>query len=259
MFNLKKILLSVLLSFISVLFILPSQPANAISSEISFIILSQYEKTVTISDEFYIIAITSTGKKATWKSSDSKIASVNKYGKVTGKKAGVAVITASIKGAYASCLVTVNSPSVTLNQSHITLYRGQNSKLSAEVSSKVKAKWKTNKKSVATVDQNGNITAIKNGTAVITATVSGVSAICEVIVKKPDITLSAEELTIKTGSVTSITANVSSGNSPTWSTSNPKIISVNSKGEIRAIKKGRAYVYAKEDGAKARCTIYVTE
>jgi uncharacterized protein YjdB len=257
--NLKKILLSVLLSFISIPFILPSQPANAVSSEISFIILTQYEKTVTISDEFYIIALTSTGKKPTWKSSDSKIASVNKYGKVTAKKAGTAVITASIKGAYASCLVTVNSPTVTLNQSHITLYRGQGAKLSAKVSSKVKPKWKTSKKSVATVDQNGNITAVKNGTAVITATVNGVSDICEVIVKKPVITLSAEELTIKAGSATSITANVSSGNSPIWSTSNSKIISINSKGQIKALKKGRAYVYAKEDGTKARCTIYVTE
>ncbi|WP_313129714.1 Ig-like domain-containing protein [Anaerocolumna sp.] len=259
MLNIKKVLLSILLSYISILFILPSQPVKAISTEISFIILSQYEKRVTISDEFYIIAITSTGKKATWKSSDSKIASVNKYGKVTAKKTGSAVITASIKGAYASCLVTVDPPTITLSQSHIALYRSQSAKLSAKVSSKVKPKWKTSKKSVATVDQNGNITAVKNGTAVITATVNGVSDICEVTVKKPVITLSTEELTIKTGSAAALTASVSSGNSPAWSTSNPKIISINSKGQIRAIKKGRAYIYAKEDGAKARCTIYVTD
>lgn len=334
MLNLKKVLLSIQLSFIAVLFILPTKTAFALSSEISFIILSQYDTTVNIGDEFYIIAFTSTGKKVTWESSDSKIASVNKYGKVTAKKSGAAVVTAKMKDTYASCLVsvnktsisinrtsaniqrgdsikltavtsngskvtwksrkpsiavvdeygtiigkkpgettitcsadgsqatclvTVNSPSVILSQSHVTLYRGKTAQLYAKVSSNIKPKWKTNKKSVATVDQNGKITAIKNGTAVITAIVDGVSSSCEVIVEKPKIILSTEELTMKEGSTTKITATVSSGNSPTWSTSNPKIISINSKGQITAIKIGKAYVYAKEDGTKVRCTIYVTK
>lgn len=334
MLNLKKVLLSILLSFISIPFIIPSQSVNAFSSELSFIILSEYDAEVNIGDEFYIIAYTSTGKKVTWKSSDSKTVSVNKYGKVTAKKAGTAVITAKLRDTYASCLVsvhktaisisptsaniqrgesikltavtsngsnvvwkskkssiatvdeygtvigkkpgetiitgsadgsyvtcaiTVDYPIVTLNQSSLTLYRGQNAKLYAEVSSNVKPKWKTNRKSVATVDQNGNITALKNGTAIISAIVDGISSSCEVIVEKPEITLSAEELTIKVGSTATITANVSSGNTPTWSTSNPNILSINSNGQIKALKKGKAYVYAKEDGTKVKCTIKVTE
>lgn len=313
---------------------IPSHTVHALSSELSFIILSEYDANVNIGDEFYIIAYTSTGKKVTWKSSDSKIVSVNKYGKVTAKKAGSAVITAKLKDTYASCLVSVNKtdisinqtsahiqrgesikltavtsngsnvtwkskktsiatvdeygtvvgkkpgetiitcsadksqvtchitvdyPMVTLNQSFITLYRGQNAKLYAEVSSNVKPTWKTNRKSIATVDQNGNITALKNGTAVITATVDGISSSCEVIVEKPEITLSTEEMSIKIGSTATITANVSSGNAPTWSTSNSKIISINSNGQIKALKKGKAYVYAKEDGTKVKCTIKVTE
>ena len=334
MLNLKKVILSITLSLMAIHFILPTQAVSALSSEISFIILSQYDAKVNIGDEFYLIAITSTGKNVTWKSSDSKIVSVNKYGKVTAKKSGTAVITANLKDTCASCLVSVNKttisinpasgkiqrgesikltavtsngskvtwksrktsiatvdehgtvigkkpgeteitcsadgnqvtclvtvdyPTVTLNRSHITLYRGQTAKLSAEVSSKIKPQWRTNKKSIATVDQNGNITAIKNGTAIITATVDGVSISCEIIVEKPEIKLSKEELSMKAGSSATITAKVSSGNSPTWSTSNPNIISINSNGQIKALKKGKAYVYAKEDGTKVKCTIYVTE
>lgn len=334
MLNLKKVILSIILSLVSIHFILPAQAVSAISSDLSFIVLSKYDAKINIGDEFYIIAFTSNGKKVTWKSSDSKIASVNKYGKITAKKSGTAVISANQKEAYASCLVSVNKttisishsnakiqrgeskkltattsngskvtwksrktsvatvdehgtvigkkpgetlitcsadgsqvtclvtvdyPTVTLNRSLITLHRGQTAKLSAEVSSKVKPKWKTNKKSVATVEQNGVITAIKNGTAIITATVDGVSISCEVIVEKPEIKLSAEDLTMKAGSSATITAKVSSGNSPTWSTSNPNILSINSNGQIKALKKGKAYVYAKEDGTKVKCTVYVTE
>ncbi len=47
-----------------------------------------------------------TGKKVTWKSSDSKIATV-KNGKVTGVKAGKATITATVNGKSATCKVTV--------------------------------------------------------------------------------------------------------------------------------------------------------
>ncbi|MDD4112014.1 MAG: Ig-like domain-containing protein, partial [Herbinix sp.] len=67
------------------------------------------------------------------------------------------------------------------------------------------------------------------------------------------------ELTIKLGTDTLLDAKVSSGNSPEWSTSNSNVATVDSKGRITGIKKGRAYIYAKEDGTKVRCTVYVTD
>lgn len=335
MSNFKKIFFTILLCILFVNQSVSLQTASASSSDpFPFIILSQYEATVDIGEDIYILAITSNGNKATWKSSKSSIASVNTYGIVTAKKAGSVVITAKIKNAEASCYITVNktdikiksesialergetykltaatsngsaitwksskksiatvdkfgtitgikpgqttitanadgtsatctvtvkAPTVTLNRTSANLFRGNTIKLSATVSSKVNPTWKTSKKSVAIVDTSGNVTAVKNGTATITATVDGVSAVCEVTVSKPEITLSADELTLKKGENATLTATVSSGNQPTWSTSNSNVISVNSKGEMKALKKGKAYVYAAEDGTKVRCMVTVTE
>ncbi len=54
-------------------------------------------------------SVSGTNKKVTWKSSNSKVASVSTGGKVTAKKQGTAVITAKVNGKKATCTVTVKS------------------------------------------------------------------------------------------------------------------------------------------------------
>ncbi len=330
----KKYLLSILICLL-LLFLSPvNQPYLAKAASIEFVILSQYKATMNIGDELYLLAITTNGAMPSWKSSSSTIASVNTYGKITAKKAGTATITAKIKNGEASCkitvkktsltlsntrisiergdtyrlsastsnssmvswksskksiatvdengivtgikpgettitatadgtsktcIITVKKPTIHLSQSKIKLYRKQSAKLSATVSSKVKPAWKSNKSSVAKVDENGTVTAVKHGTAVITATVDGVSKSCEVIVEPPAINLSKTNLELTVGSTEKLIATVASGNPVTWSTSNENILSVTSDGMITAWQKGRAYVYASEDGTKVRCVVTVTE
>ena len=331
--NFKKILIAFLLC-ITTIFIFPVFQSTAKADSIEFVLLSQYKAEASIGEEFYIIAVTSSGEMPSWKSSSSRIASVNTYGKVIAKSAGTATITAKIKNGEASCRVTVEktsvtisdtslsiergetskltatasnnsvitwksnkksvatvneygivtgikpgeaiisaiadgtvktctvkvkSPTVKLSLARIKLYRGQTAKLTAVVSSSVPPVWKTNKKSVAIVDETGNITAVKHGVAYITATVDGVSRSCEVTVVIPDITLSSDELDLQVGSTANLTASVSSGNPVTWSSSNDNVASVDSNGVITAWQKGRAYIYAKEDGAKVRCIITVAD
>ena len=331
--NFKKVLTALLLC-ITTISIFPCFKSTAKADSIEFVLLSQYKAEASIGEEFYIIAITSSGEMPSWKSSSSRIASVNTYGKVTAKSAGTATLTAKIKNGEASCRITVKktsvtisdtsisiergetcmltatasnssaitwksskksvatvneygivtgikpgeaiisaiadgtvktctlkvkSPTIKLSMTKIKLYRGQTAKLSAVVSSSVPPVWKTNKKSVATVDETGAITAVKHGIAYITATVDGVSRSCEVTVVVPDISLSSDEIALQVGSTANITAAVSSGNPVTWSSSNDNIVSVDSYGLITAWQKGRAYIYAKEDGAKVRCIITVTD
>lgn len=336
MLKTKKFLyVSVFLFLVSLLLSGFFQPITASSATLpNFVLLSKYKNTVDIGEEFYIIAVTSNGQLPSWKSSDSKIASVNTYGKVTPKKAGSVTITAKIKngeasalitvkptkitivqkstsiergetvsllastsnkskvkwksssksiakvddngivtgvkpgevtitatanGSEATCIVKVKSPTLKLDKTKITLYRGQTASLLSTVSSGFAPKWKTNKKSVAIVDDKGTITAIKNGTAIITATIDGTSKTCEVVVEKPTIQLSKTELSLKKGQSASLTAKVSSGNSPVWTSSNQTLVSVDFSGKVTALEKGRAYIYATEDGTKVKCTVYVTE
>ncbi len=335
MSNKTKTLFSVFLSLILLLFSVQVQTVSASSkNSISFVLLSKYSTDMSIGDQINILAFTSSEKSPTWKSSNSSVASVNSNGKVTAKKAGTATITAKIKNAEAYCKVTVNKtrislnivnasiehgeklkltattsnnsvvtwksskksiatvdqngnvigikpgetvitatadkssvtckirvkrPVITLDKTSITLFRGQKAQLSAVVSSGITPVWKTNKKSIAVVDKNGNITAVKNGSATITATVDGVTKSCEVVVQKPQITLSASGINLKKGTSTIISASVSSGNPPVWSSSNSNIATVDNTGKITAVKKGTAYIYAAEDGMKARCTVHITE
>jgi uncharacterized protein YjdB len=194
-----------------------------------------------------------------WKSSKKSIASVDDFGTVIALKPGVTVITATADGTSAACTFTVKSPTVTLDKTSIRLYRSQTAKLSASVSSKITPIWKCNRKSVAVIDSYGNITAMKHGTATITATVDKVSATCEITVMQPEITLSSDEITLAKGTGTTLTAKVSSGINPTWTSSNTTIATVDSYGKVTAKSKGKAYIFAAEDGIKARCIVHVTE
>ena len=109
--------------------------------------------------------------------------------------AGTAVITAAnADGKTADCTVTVTGTdeekvtAVTLNCKTLTLTVGGTATLKATVSPKklqnTAITWKSNNAAVARVDKNGKVTALKTGTAVVTASAGGVSARCTVTVKK---------------------------------------------------------------------------
>jgi len=120
-----------------------------------------------------------TNKSVTWSSSDPSVASVDEGGKVTAKKAGTATITVTTKdGSYkAECTVTVTNVSVTgvsLNKSSMSLYIDEEYTLTATVdpsnATNKDVTWSSNDSSVASVDENGKVTAKKAGTATITVT-----------------------------------------------------------------------------------------
>lgn len=332
MFRRKR--LSVLILSIVLIMFFQSAVSVKAESDFSLVLLSQYKAELKIGESFYLIAVTSTGKKASFSSSDSKIASVNTYGKITAKKSGTVTVTAKIKNAEASCKVTiqpttikidrtsatlengstltlsassststplkwksskssiaaisetgvitakkpgetiitvsadgtdatctitVKKPEVSLNRAKVTLYRKGTYQLSATVSSGLSPKWKSNRTSVVTVDENGKITAIKHGTAIITATVDGVSKTCEVVVEQPEVTLNETAIILKSGETRTLKAQVSSGNTPEWYSSNTSVATVSEKGVVTARQSGKAYIYASEDGIKSRCTVIVTE
>lgn len=80
---------------------------------------------------------------------------------------------------------------VTLDQTDLTLFTGQSEQLTATVTpdnaTNKNVTWSSNDDTIATVDNNGNVTAVAAGTATITVTTAdgGYTATCTVTVKDP--------------------------------------------------------------------------
>ena len=138
------------------------------------------------------LKVKGTTKKATWKSSNKKVATVTSKGKVTAKKKGKATITAKVSGKKYTCKVTVKEvalKSISLNKTSLTLEKGNKYTLSVKykpsnTTVNKKVRWSSSNSSVATVDKNGNIYASSAGKATITAKVGNKTAKCVVTVKE---------------------------------------------------------------------------
>lgn len=224
-----------------------------------FIILSKYYNVMDIGDEFQLAAITSSGKKPTFSSNKSNIASVNKYGLIRAKKSGKATITVKSCKAVAYCLITVNRTEIKLSNISINMEKGSVRKLTATISSGNKPKFSSSKSSVAKVDSSGNIQAVNSGVAIISVKVDGEIEKCTVNVKKPVITLESYKFTMKVGESKNLYAKVSNGYRPKYSSSNSKVIAITKSGQVAAIKKGKATITVSEGGTKVKCQISVED
>ena len=131
----------------------------------------------------------------TWTSDNEEVATVDENGLVTAVSVGEANITATAvdgSGVTATCKVTVTPKLVTsviLDESELTIEKGFTAQLNATVApddaDNLGLTWTSDNEEVATVDENGLVTAVGEGTATITATAndgSGVSASCVVTV-----------------------------------------------------------------------------
>ncbi|NBC84375.1 MAG: T9SS type A sorting domain-containing protein [Bacteroidetes bacterium] len=131
-------------------------------------------------------------KSVTWSSSDTDVAMVDENGLITAISEGTATITVKTNDGLhtASCDVTVTIPvsGVTLDYTELTLDEGSTSQLTATVNpenaSDKSVTWSSSDTDVASVDENGLVTAVSNGTATITVTtnIGDQTATCEVTV-----------------------------------------------------------------------------
>lgn len=225
--------------------------------DFSLVILNSYQKTIKIQQSFYLVAVTSNGKKPTWKSSNSRVASVNTYGQVTGKKSGTCKITAKIKGAEASCTVTVQKTEISLNFKTLSMENGDSCRLKGSTSNGSAITWRSSKKSVASIDDKGMIETYKPGETVITASADSTRATCRLTVKKPKVTLSKTKASLYRTQTLALTAKVSSGRKPVWKTKKSSVASVTENGVVTAKKHGTAIIYATVDKVRKECEITV--
>lgn len=129
----------------------------------------------------------------TWVSKDPAIASVSADGLVTALAVGETTVTASIDNLVtASCQVTVVGPaaeSVSLNVETLSLATGAQAQLTATVSPEDAdlsgLVWASSDENVATVDNQGMVTAVAPGQSTVSVTVGNAEASCIVTVAAP--------------------------------------------------------------------------
>lgn len=230
-------------------------------------------KTATLSA--VISPKTATNKDVTWISSDYDVVDVSATGKVTAKKLGSAVITATTKDGSFKCTCRVNVvrkvKSIKLDASSKTIEPGDSFKLNYTIKpanpTNPNVKWSTSNKKVATVNKNGVVKAVGKGTAKITITTvdGGFKAVCTVnVVKKvTGVKLNTDNATLIPGGTCKLKATVLPKNATnkdvTWSSGNSKVASVDKNGVVTAKKAGKAVITVKtKDGSfKAKCTVNV--
>jgi uncharacterized protein YjdB len=186
-----------------------------------------------------------TNRNVTWASSNPGVASVDSNGRVTGRAAGTATIMiTTAEGRYtATCAVTVTQniavTGVSLNRNSLTLNQGASETLTATVSPSNalnrNVSWSSSNPGVATVDNNGRVTAVSAGSATITVTTAdgGRTATCAVTVEGIfNITLNqaaggtarVSATQARTGTAVTLSATVSDGNHVSWRVSPTNVI-----------------------------------
>ena len=194
-----------------------------------------------------------------WTSSNPKVAQVSSNGTITAVASGSAVITAkTANGKTASVNVLVKTPTVKLSAISKTMYRGETTKLTATSSNKKPVSWTSSDPTIASVDSNGTIKTLKNGTVKISASANGGKATCTITVKEP-IQISATTSSIYRGKTTTLKAIPAYSTTITWMSSNPLIATVSSNGVVTGKKAGTVTITAKAFGKSVTKTIKVVE
>lgn len=211
-----------------------------------------------------------TEKTVQWTSSDNAVATVDQDGTVTATGGGKATISATSGGVSASCSVDVYVPvtSISLSANLISLAKGSFAVLTATVlpddAMDKRVQWSSDNPAVATVDQNGKVTAVDVGKAKITASAGGFSATCSIIcisIPVSSVVLDKTILSLAKGSSATLTATVSprdaTDKTVQWISDNPSVATVDQNGQVTAVNAGNATITAIAGDHSAACQVSV--
>lgn len=220
---------------------------------------------------------TATNTGVIWSSSKPNIISVDEKGNITAKDYGSAVITATAadgSGVYDMYTVTSVKPvdKITVDPSSVTILEGQSVTITATITPSdatfTEVDWTTSDETIATVDFNGTITAIKTGICYVYATSTDGNQIqgrVKVTVKPSipatSVVLNMSEMVLLPGQTEAANARLKptrSTDKVTWITGDPCVATVDSNGVVKAIGQGQTEIYCVADsGVEASFTVIV--
>lgn len=221
-------------------------------------------------------------KNVTYGSSNPDVATVSSNGLITAKKKGTATITVTAtdgSGKSASCAVIVKQPvtGIQITPNGFTLVKGDVKDLKANVSpadaDNPDVIWTSSNTNIAAVSSKGQVTAVNEGSCVITATCkdnASISASCTIVVGTPvtSVALAPNRASMNTGETILITASVLPTNASnkgiiwSWKSEDGASI-ILTNGAVKAMKAGTVTVTAKaadnnNNGAQATCIITIS-
>ena len=202
---------------------------------------------------------------------------------ITPTKGGEATITAAVGGYSDSCTLTVipvYATGITLSQNELSLESGKSATLKATVTpdnaTDKSVTWSSSNETVATIDENGIVTAHDAGTATITAKANGAKTAltgdCAVTVTKPPVPVENVTVTTKDGkaeqelakgATLKLTVEITPSNATnpavTWHSSNGAVATVSADGTVTAVGPGTATITATSaDGSIQSNAIIIT-
>jgi uncharacterized protein YjdB len=168
-------------------------------------------------------------------------------------------------------VVSIPATSVTLDKSVLDIEIGQTATLAATVlpiGTSSGVQWTSSNDAVATVDQNGVVTAVGAGETFITATTTdgtNLFAACHVIVKAAQaksLTLDKHEAELRLDETVKLTASIlpvqAAGSIVLWSSSDTSVATVDANGVVTAVGIGEAVITAVAEGTDVKDTCVVS-
>ena len=211
-----------------------------------------------------------TDKSIEWVSDNSNVATVSSNGLVTAVSVGSATIIAECGDVSATCTITVEateSQDIVMNAAAVTLKINQTQQLVAtvlpETTTDKTVTWTSSAPSVATVDDNGLVTAVAVGSATITAQNGNLSTICEVTVEPTlaeQVILEQSSATVNVGSTVMLSGKVlpedTTDATIVWTSSDDNVATV-ANGVVTGVAPGSAVITATCGSAFATANISV--
>ena len=235
--------------------IIPDQRVNAAVPDSITLNFTEYE--LHVGESFQLIATVwpdslSARVNLVWSSRNQSVAEVNSNGVVTAVGVGSSVVSVICGTVRATCEITVKeneilAQTVELIPESAELEVGETFSLAATIypenTTDKSLAWSSSDAAVASVDENGVVTAVAVGSCVITATCGEVAGTCAITVKNPVIpadciVLTPDSAVIEVGDILEITATVYPENATesrlTWRSSDENVAIVHEHGHRNA-------------------------
>lgn len=232
--------------------------------------MGEYSDTMTVGEKqllsVTVLPLDATNQTVTYSSSNTAVATINGMGRITAVSVGKTTITATCQGKSGSFILTVkdkNDNNVPVTELDLGDYESEMEVGSSQLLSvtplptdatNTKITYKSSNTSVATVNSMGRISALKIGKTTITIKCDGITSSIKIAVveKKDDnievtdIEIANHEDEVKVDETLSLTATVlpsdATNATVTYKSSNEKIATVSSSGEVKGISAGTVII-----------------